>query len=284
MKNPIQAVYRLVKTRFVYGILLRQYGIKRHRALIKTADRSQSHTYTCFYRSPGQIDALTGPVMKFLLKNRKPEKFVINVFAGSTGAESYTIASVLLQNFPGLDFQIFASDLHQATVDQAIEAVYSAQEVFGGSPSEAFVANTFEKAGDRYKVRPEVRARVSFRPASLLDLSQLSAQHKPADLCFVQNVFCHLDEGLTRQAWPNILPFMKQKSVLFIDGMDLDLREELTEKSNLAPLDYRCREIHEYARMHIGERWWNYYYGMEPYAGWIHNHVRRFSTIFFKGN
>ena len=84
------------------------------------------------------------------------------------------------------------------------------------------------------------------------------------------------------QAFRNGVRLLKPKSALFIDGMSLDLREKLTSEEGLVPLDYACREIHEFARTHVGERWWNYYYGMEPYASWHRDRLRRFSTIFLK--
>ena len=106
IKEILKSIYRFMKYQVFYGTLLYSYGIARQRKLLKNADRSQSHTYTCFYRSPGQLEALIGPVMDFLNAGRKPGKLQINVFAGSEGAESYTFASVLMHKFPGLDFQI----------------------------------------------------------------------------------------------------------------------------------------------------------------------------------
>jgi chemotaxis protein methyltransferase CheR len=279
----LKATYRFLKHDVLYGTLLYRYGVSRHRALQKKANRSQSHTYTCFCRSPGQLDALTGPVMERLLADRKPEKFQINVFASSTGAEPYTLASVLLRRFPRLDFQITASDLHQEMVDHATNAIYSAADVRRRAPPEQFITDTFEKLGDDYRVRPELRNRVILKQANLLEPA-LRDQFAPADIVFAQNVFCHLDQTQTRTAFRNISQFLKPTSALFIDGMNLDLREELTAHLGLSPLQFKAREIHDFARKHVGDRWWNYYYGMEPYAPWHPNRARRFSTIFFKGS
>ena len=279
----LKATYRFLKEDVLYGTLLYRYGINRHRALQAKATRSQRHIYTCFYRSPGQLEALTGPVMARLLADREPEAFRINVFASSTGAEPYTLASVLAHHFPGLDLQITASDLHQEMVDHATHATYSVEDVRRRAPPEQFIAETFEKVGASYRVRDEIRRRVRVKQANLLDPA-LVDQFAPADIVFAQNVFCHLDPAQTRIAFHNICQFLKPSSALFIDGMNLDLREELTAQLGLSPVEFKARQIHDYARKHVGERWWNYYYGMEPYARWHPNCARRFSTIFVKGS
>ena len=277
----LEATYRFLKDDVLYGTLLYRYGINRHRALQARATRSQRHTYTCFYRSPGQLEALEGPVMRRLLADRKPAPFRINVFASSTGAEPYTLASVLVRSFPGLELQITASDLHQEMVDHATTAIYSVEDVRRRAPPEQFIADTFEKVGASYRVRPELRRRVRVKQANLLDPA-LVDQFEMADIVFAQNVFCHLDPAQARFAFHNICQLLKPRSALFIDGMNLDLREELTAQMGLAPLEFRARQIHDYARKHVGDRWWNYYYGLEPYARWHPSCARRFSTIFFK--
>jgi chemotaxis methyl-accepting protein methylase len=279
-----KARYRFLKDDVLYGTLLYRYGINRHRELQAQATRSQSHTYTCFYRSPGQIEALTGPVMGRLLAGHKPGKFKILVFASSTGAEPYTLASVLLRALPGLDFQITASDLHPEMVAQAANATYSADDVLRRPPPASFVEATFDKLGEnRYRVRPEIQSRVRWQQANLLDPA-LVDQFEPADIVFAQNVFCHLDEAQTRIAFDHISQLLAPRSALFIDGMNLDLREELTDRHGLSPLEFKIREIHDFARKHVDARWWNYYYGMEPYARWHPHCARRFSTIFFQGS
>jgi len=279
----LKATYRFLKDDILYGTLLYRYGVNRHRALQQHATRSQGHTYTCFYRSPGQLEALTGPVMERLLAHRTPAKFRINVFACSTGAEPYTIASVLVRNFPGLDLQITASDLHQEMVDHATHATYSANDVRRRAPDAQFIEDTFEKVGASYRVRRELRSLVSVKQANLLDPA-LGDQFAPADIVFAQNVFCHLDAAQARIAFHNVSQLLKPRSALFIDGMNLDLREELTAHQGLSPLEFKVRQIHDFARTHVGDRWWNYYYGMEPYTRWHPSSARRFSTIFFKGS
>lgn len=279
-RSPLGAAYHFLKDEVLYGTLLYRYGVERHRAVQQRATRSQHHTYTCFRRSPGQLEALVGPVLSWVRSGRESEKLNILVFASSTGAEPYTIASVLARHAPKLDFHITASDLHAEMVDVATHAVYSERDVHRRAPPAAFIADTFERLDDGYRVRPEIRRRVTVQRADLLQPNVVEL-FEPADIVFAQNVFCHLTPEQTRVAFHHVSRLLRPRAALFIDGMNLDLREELTTQRGLVPLDFKVREIHATAREHISDRWWNYYYGLEPYVRWHPSSTRRYSTIFF---
>jgi len=278
-----RAAYRM-QTRFLFDVLLYPYGKLRHRALQASARRSQSHTYTSFYRVPAQLDAFTGPVMDFLLQGRAAgAPLTINLFAGSNGAEAYTLASVLRRARPGLDFHIHASDLHAEMVAKAVSARYTRDEVLHSEEvTPEFVAMTFDTVGGDFVVKPEVRAHVSFMQANLLDPG-VDRRYGPADVVVVQNVLFHLDPEQARYAFNNVVRFLKPRSVLFVDGVDLDLKVELTRAAGLAPLDYRYREIYDAGRRHVSLAWWRHYYGAEPRSFLQRDPVRRFGTIFLRG-
>jgi chemotaxis methyl-accepting protein methylase len=252
----------------------------RHRALLESASRSNSHTYTSFYRSPRQLEALTGPVVDHLLAGG-PRQISILIFAGSNGAEAYTMASELLAARPELSFSIRASDLHAETVAKATAGRFTLEEITQGLDiPPQFIARTFDRNGDIYTVKASVRAQVSFERADLLS-DGLATQFAPADLVVAQNVLFHMPPEMARRAFANIIRFLKPGGVLFIEGMELDMRVELTAKANLAPLDFHTREIYDYSRRHIPVNWWDYYYGNEPYFPLARTRLRRYGTIFF---
>lgn len=268
-----------VRSRIYYGIVLLPKLRAKHRELLRTVNRSNSHTYTCFYRSPAQLAALTGPVLDYL---RSPE-VSINIFAGSNGAEAYTMASELIARRPDINFSILASDLHQEMVDKASAATYTLDEITQGLevPAE-FIERTFDKLGDRYVVKPHIRSKVKFVQADLLD-PELPQRFPPADIVVAQNVLFHMPPDLARSAFESILRFLKPRAALFLDGMELDMRVELTKRAKLKPLQFRLREIYEYSRRHIPENWWDIYYGNEPYFPFSKDKLHRYGTIFLKG-
>lgn len=272
-----------LKRDFVYGTMLFPYGVYKHQQLLANCDRVNNHTYTCFYRAPAQLEALSGPVLRFL-DFPQQRRLEILTFACSNGAEVYTMASWLMQTYPQLDFHITASDLHYEMVARCEAADYSAEEALQSEyMTRRFVEATFVQQGDRYLVRPEVKAHTSFTQASLLDGDTLRQKFTEADIVTAQNVLFHLKPDDTRRAFANITQFLKQKSALFVEGMDLDLRVELTLKYGLSPLKHDLKRIYSETRVHTPKDWWKYYWGTEPYFALRPDKERRYATIFLKG-
>ena len=79
---------------------------------------------------PTQFEALSGPVLDFLLKDREEKRLKIIVLGCSNGAEAYSIASVLKNRHPSVEFKIQASDIDNEAVNKAKSARYTSEEVF----------------------------------------------------------------------------------------------------------------------------------------------------------
>jgi chemotaxis protein methyltransferase CheR len=281
--DSVRKAYRFVRS-YVYDVGSYPYGAYRHRALLRSSDRLSTHTWTCFYRAPAQLRALSGPVLDFLGNpQRSGERFDILLLACSSGAEVYTIASWLMQRVPGLNFHIHASDLHDELVEYARAGKYTADEVlhseYIGQP---FIHATFEQVAGSYIVRPEIRAKASFRQANLLDGDGLRKQFGTAPLVIAQNVLFHLSPPRATTAFENLVSLMAPRSVLLMEGMDLGLRSELTARHGLRPLATDARQIYEETRVHTPRDWWNYYWGMEPYTRLHPDRERRYATIFLR--
>jgi chemotaxis protein methyltransferase CheR len=282
-KGPRARLRRL--KRELYAAALLPYGIRRHRRLLETCERTNSHTYTCFLRAPSQLAAVAGPVLDFLgSPQNRGRKLQILMFACSNGAEAFTLASWLRLHVPALDFQITASDLHEEMVQRCLLGEYSAAEALQSEyVTNDFVEATFDRVGERYIVKPSIRRRVAFRQANLLDTDGLAQAFSPADIVTVQNVLFHMNPAQARVAFGNVASFLKPRSVLLVEGMDLDLRVELTREHSLHPLDVNLRRIHAETRVHTPRDWWNYYWGTEPYFPLRALKQRRYSTIFLRG-
>jgi chemotaxis protein methyltransferase CheR len=263
----------------LYGVLLRSRAKARHQACAEHAQRSDSHTYTSFYRSPPQLAALTGPVIDRVAASAGSAVSIL-VLAASNGAEAYTIASELIARRPDLDFSIVASDLHDEMVAKGAAATYTMDEITGdvSVPAE-FIERTFDAEGDRYTVKEHIRSRVTFAQADLLDPA-LDERFDQADIVIAQNVLFHLPPELARRAFATIVGRLKPDAVLLIEGMELDMRVQLTRAAGLRPLPFKVKEIYGYSRRHIPQNWWDYYYGNEPYFPLARDRSRRYGTIF----
>jgi chemotaxis methyl-accepting protein methylase len=144
-----------------------------------------------------------------------------------------------------------------------------------------FIAHTFDKVGDRYVVKPEIKARVTFAQGNLLD-EKLHEKFSQADVVTSQNVLFHLKPKDARKAFNNIVRLLRPKAVLLVDGMDQPLRVEMTRAHGLEPLEYKLKEIYEESRVHTPLDWWRYYWGSEPYSPFRRDRARRYGTVFLK--
>lgn len=261
------------------------YGVRKHKHLLATCDRVDNHTYTCFYRAPRQLSVLSGPVLDFLgTPQSEGRRLEILMFACSNGAEAYTIASWLIQQVPQLDFHIEGSDLHDEMVQRCIAADYSEDEALQSEyVTPEFVEATFDRQGNRYVVKSHIREKVSFRQANLLDQKGLQAAFRPADIVTAQNVLFHMKPPMARAAFANAAAFVKPRGVLLVEGMDAELRIELTRQHGLVPLTTDLKEIYSETRVHTPQDWWNYYWGTEPYFPLRSERERRYGTIFLRG-
>ena len=258
-----------------------QYERLRHKLALVREDRVNSH-FTGFQRLPTQYDGLVGPVVDRLLERRDDDATVeIAVHGCSNGSEAYTIASLLLTDRPGLSFNVRAFDLVEDVVEQARAARYSDDEVYNNKHLRpGFIESTFDREGETFVVKREVRDRVEFGVADVL-ADDLLERSGPADLVFAQNFLFHLDRPSARRALTNLRPLVRSGGALFIDGVDLDLRLAFVRREGLIPLDFEIGTIHDEARWARAVGWPYHYWGLEPFLTVRRDWERRYATVFF---
>lgn len=277
--RPVRATYRPLRRMLPFEALARSrwWQSMRFAMTQSYADRADK-TFTSFMRVPTQFEALTDAVLPGVFGQQTSEALRIVVMGCSNGAEAFSIASVLSREYPSLDFAIDAYDLSDAMIAQAKSGRFPREHVVTVHPSNDFVTSTFDAEDEAYIVKPAIARRVSFGVADLFDTSVIE-RIGTADIVFAQNVLINFPRPRAREAFQQVLRLLKQRAVLFIDGVDIDLREELTRAAGLRPLDYKIREIHDDARVIRGEVWPWVYWGLEPFAE-RRNWRERYATIY----
>src|SRR6266850_196462 len=168
------------------------WRIFRHWIALRVDPRVNS-TFTGFLRLPSQFEALTGPVVNYLKKERSSSPIRIVVMGCSNGAEVYTIASMLMARCPGIEFLIDAYDINPDICEKARSACYNAGEVLNNHLLTAeFIQATFEVRDDTYRVKENVAARAKFHIADVLS-PELMKRVGQCDILFAQNFLFHLD-------------------------------------------------------------------------------------------
>ncbi|HEY3667217.1 MAG TPA: chemotaxis protein CheB, partial [Polyangiaceae bacterium] len=118
---------------------------------------------TRFFRNEEAFDVLEKEVLPELLKTgEKDTPFRVWVAGCATGEEVYSLAILLheLTAESGRSFKIFATDVHQGSLEQATRALYDEEAVVNVSPER--LKRYFLPRGRSYQVVPDVRQSVVF--------------------------------------------------------------------------------------------------------------------------
>jgi chemotaxis protein methyltransferase CheR len=147
-----------------------------------------------FYRDKIPFDHFRDTIMPTLLAARAREKRIrIWCTAASAGQEPYSLAMAIKSMgaaIAGYRIDIVATDLSSDVLEKAKAGIYSQFEVQRGLPVQLLV-KFFDQVGETWRLAPELRGMVQFRPLNLLnDFSVLGN----FDVVFCRNVLIYFDQ------------------------------------------------------------------------------------------
>jgi chemotaxis protein methyltransferase CheR len=179
---------------------------------------------TSFFRDTSPFEMLQHKIFPDLIDRRnkaglRPVPIRILSAACSTGQEAYSTAIVLkelLGDFRGYDIRILGVDISDAAVAQASYAHFTQLELGRGMAPDK-LARHFEPAGDRWKVRDELRATATFRRANLLEPL---ASPAPFDVVFCRNVAIYFTESDKIRLFRNLGRALARDGALIIGSTE----------------------------------------------------------------
>jgi chemotaxis protein methyltransferase CheR len=203
---------------------------------------------TSFFRDAPFFEALQSTILPDLIRRRQRERTLRIWSAGcSSGQEAYSVAMLLLDEFPQLrDWQvsILGTDVSSAVLEQAASARYTQHEVNRGLPATRLIRH-FSRHGTSWVVSPRVQSRVSFRP---LNLAKPWAGLPRMDLVLLRNVMLYFAvptrEAVLRQVARDMKPdgWLALGSAESMLGLDTPFRRVPLGKSSGYRLDGKVEE------------------------------------------
>jgi two-component system CheB/CheR fusion protein len=177
---------------------------KYYEVLREKSDESQSLlsdlliSVTTFFRDNAAFEVLRKTALPPLFDERDPEDTLrVWVCGCATGEEAYSIAMLLIEEAGRHELrppiQVFASDLDSRALAQAREGRYPS--VIDADVSEDRLRRFFNREGDHYRIRQELRDVVLFAHHDLLKDPPFSR----VDLISCRNVLIYLDRDLQEQ-------------------------------------------------------------------------------------
>ncbi|MGD0191843.1 MAG: protein-glutamate O-methyltransferase CheR [Rhizomicrobium sp.] len=165
----------------------------RSETLIAEVVDAMTTNETSFFRDRHPFDAMKKVILPGLIQRRAAQRHLrIWSAASSTGQEAYSLAMMLLDDFPALagwHVEIVGTDISPTVIARARDGLYSTFEVQRGLSIQLLLKH-FEQIGDQWRIRPGLRKMVDFRLFNLLgDLTSLGQ----FDVVLCRNVLIYFD-------------------------------------------------------------------------------------------
>lgn len=218
----------------------RRFG-KLHSQIIEAMATSE----TSFFRDIHPFEALKNDLLPPLIERRRTSQVLTFWSAAcSTGQEPYSIAMLLAEHFPQLahwTVQIHATDLSQQSLERAVIGEYAELEVRRGL-SPFLVNKYFDRRGEVWKVKPELRRRVKFAQANLMgSWPRLIA----VDIVLLRNVLIYLTPEAKRQILRRTKERLAPDGALLLGGAEttIGIDEDWLRVSHGKCSSYRLQSV-----------------------------------------
>lgn len=175
---------------------------------------------TYFFRAQPQFDAFENVIVPEIMESRsRAAKPVFRIWsaASSSGEEAYTTAILVLEKlkpkYPGIQFQILASDLSNSVLEMARKGVYKEYAV--RNIPEPYLKKYFDVSGNSYILNDKVKRMVKFMNLNLYDSTAVSTI-SGCDVIFCCNVLIYFDLPSKQKVIQNLYNSLNQGGYLFI--------------------------------------------------------------------
>ena len=165
-----------------------------------------------FYRNPEQWRVLEKEILPLLLSKSKTLKIWSS--ACSTGDEPYTLVMVLSHFMPLSSIRVLATDIDKEAIAKAKAGVYGYKSV--ENLPQDFKQKFFEKEGEMFRVKDEIKRCVEFKQLNLL------ADEFPGDMDLVvcRNVLIYFTEEAKVEIYRKFNKSLKQEGILFVGSTE----------------------------------------------------------------
>ncbi|MEX2530977.1 MAG: chemotaxis protein CheB [Gemmatimonadota bacterium] len=199
-------------------------------------------TVTNFFRDPETFAVLERDLIPTLFEGKTEQDRVRAWSVGcSTGEEAYSLAILLLEHASRLDhpptIQVFATDLHDASLQKAREGLYS--DAIEADVSPERLGRFFLRENDYYRVLPAVREAVVFAPHNVMEdppFSQL-------DLISCRNMLIYLEADAQQRITSRFHYALRPGGCLLLGSSETVEHSELFERTNKSHPIFRRREV-----------------------------------------
>jgi chemotaxis protein methyltransferase CheR len=178
-------------------------------------------------------DTFLFEILQQAMARKRPKSLRIWSAACSTGEEPYSIALKLLGRKPpltGWRTTVLGTDLSGAVLDAARVGIYDARAMRLVDPSQRQIFFAEETAQQRWAIKPNVKAIVTWKQHNLL----FALKEDPFDCIFLKNVLIYFDTASKQTVVRNVIDLLAKGGYL-VTGPTEGIYTMLDPLSKLKP-------------------------------------------------
>jgi len=206
------------------GELVAHLRGKKDPALERDIAETMTTNETSFFRDKRPFELLRAELLPKLIEARRHARTLRFWSAAcSTGQEAYSLAMLMREHFPmlvGWDLRVEGTDISGEVVERARAGRYHRIEMNRGLPAR-YVVRYFDRAGEDWVMKPEVRALCHFRRANLCaSPPPFGRADDRFDVIFLRNVMLYFSQETRRTLLAGIHRVLAPDGVLFLGSSE----------------------------------------------------------------
>jgi chemotaxis protein methyltransferase CheR len=204
--------------------LVEHLRVGKNPALERAIAEAMTINETSFFRDSRPFEVLRTELLPSLIEARRQARSLRFWSAAcSTGQEAYSLAMLMREQFfllAGWDIQVEGTDISAEVVERAQAGRYHRIEMNRGLPAR-FVVRYFDRVGEDWVVKPEVRAMCKFRQGNLCG-PQLPFRRAGDrfDAIFLRNVMLYFAQETRRSVLAYVHQLLAPDGVLFLGSTE----------------------------------------------------------------
>ncbi len=200
--------------------LIAALRISRLGPLLPDVVEAMTTNESFFFRDGKPFDIFRSKFLPEILERRASVKSLrIWCAAASTGQEPYSLAMLLQEEadkLQGWNIQILGTDLSNEALERARSGIYTHFEVQRGLSIQRLI-RFFEKQGELWQIKPDIRNMVQYRNFNLLQDPRPLGRF---DVVFCRNVLIYFDQPTKTRVLKSIATTMDRDGILVLGGAE----------------------------------------------------------------
>ncbi len=204
--------------------LIQHLRLRKDPVLERSIAEAMTINETSFFRDGRPFELLRTELLPKLIETRRSARSLRFWSAAcSTGQEAYSIAMLLVENFPmlpGWNIRIEGTDISGEVVAKAQSGCYHRIEMNRGLPARSII-RYFDHVGEDWTVKPEIKKMCNFRQANLCSSPlPFNRAEDRFDVIFLRNVMLYFSQETRKILLAGIHKVLAPDGILFLGSSE----------------------------------------------------------------